>query len=51
LGNPQTSKVFAEIKPRVIKQLPIRTINFDDPTEKAQHDKLVSLVDDMLAGL
>jgi hypothetical protein len=35
LGNPQTSKVFAEIKPRVIKQLPIRTINFDDPAEKA----------------
>jgi len=48
LGNPQTSKVFAEIKPRVIKQLPIRTINFDDPTEKAQHDKLLALVESML---
>jgi hypothetical protein len=48
LGNPQTSKVFAEIKPRVIKQLPIRTINFDDPTEKVQHNKLVALVESML---
>jgi hypothetical protein len=33
---------------RFIKQLPIRTINFDDPTEKVQHDKLVALVDSML---
>ncbi len=48
LGNPQTSKVFAEIKPRVIKQLPIRTIDFTNPAEKAQHDKLVALVDNML---
>ncbi|MBE9593457.1 MAG: restriction endonuclease subunit M, partial [Proteobacteria bacterium] len=31
-----------------IEQLLIRTINFNDPTEKAQHDKLVALVDTML---
>jgi len=31
-----------------IEQLPIRTINFDNPTEKAQHDKLVALVENML---
>jgi len=48
LGNPQTSKVFAEIKPRVIKQLPIYRVDLTDLTEKAQHDKLVSLVDTML---
>jgi hypothetical protein len=48
LGNPQTSKVFAEIKPRVIKQLPIYRVDLTDPTEKAQHDKLVALVDNML---
>jgi hypothetical protein len=29
-------------------QLPIRTIDFSDPAEKVQHDKLVSLVDNML---
>jgi hypothetical protein len=31
-----------------IEQLPIRTINFDDPAEKAQHDKLVALVESIL---
>jgi hypothetical protein len=33
---------------RFIEQLPIPTIDFSNPTEKAQHDKLVSLVDNML---
>jgi hypothetical protein len=31
-----------------VKQIPIRTIDFDDHIEKAQHDKLVALVDTML---
>ncbi|RCV62891.1 Type I restriction-modification system, DNA methylase subunit [Methanophagales archaeon] len=31
-----------------IEQLPILTINFDDPATKAQHDKLVALVENML---
>nr|QNO47127.1 hypothetical protein ANPEMHCN_00006 [Methanosarcinales archaeon ANME-2c ERB4] len=31
-----------------IEQLPIRTIDFSNPEEKVQHDKLVSLVDNML---
>ncbi|MCJ7584820.1 MAG: BREX-1 system adenine-specific DNA-methyltransferase PglX [Anaerolineales bacterium] len=30
-------------------QLPIRAINFSDPAEKAAHDKMVSLVEQMLA--
>jgi len=30
------------------EKLPIRTIDFNNPTEKAIHDKLVSLVDHML---
>ncbi len=34
---------------RFIKNLPIRPINFSDPAEKAQHDKMVSLVERMLA--
>ena len=33
----------------VIKQFPIRTINFSDPAEKAAHDKMVSLVERMLS--
>ncbi len=31
-----------------MEQLPIRTIDFNNPSEKAIHDKLVSLVDRML---
>lgn len=34
---------------KVIRNIPIRTINFSDPAEKAQHDKMVSLVEAMLA--
>ena len=33
---------------RFIKQLPIRTIDFNNPSEKAIHDRLISLVDGML---
>ena len=39
---------FPKLNPNDIKQLPIRTINFDDPEEVAQHDKLVALVGNML---
>jgi hypothetical protein len=31
-----------------MKILPIRTIDFSSPAEKAQHDKLVALVESML---
>ncbi len=34
---------------RFIKNLPIRTINFNDTVEKSAHDKIVSLVESMLA--
>jgi len=33
---------------REFEILPIHTINFDDPTEKAMHDKMVALVENML---
>jgi hypothetical protein len=29
--------------------LPVRTIDFSDPDDKARHDRIVSLVDSMLA--
>ena len=32
-----------------LSQLPIRTINFDDPADVAHHDKMVALVEQMLA--
>jgi hypothetical protein len=31
-----------------IEQLPIQTIDFDNPTEKKQYDQMVSLVERML---
>jgi hypothetical protein len=46
--NPEKGEALAEIKKQHLGQLPIRTINFSDPTEKAQHDKLVTLVETML---
>ena len=33
---------------RFIEQIPIRTIDFDDPTDKARHDRLVAMVENML---
>jgi hypothetical protein len=33
---------------RYIRHLPIRTINFADPTDVARHDRMVSLVTQML---
>lgn len=32
-----------------ISRVPIRAINFNDPAEKSAHDKMVSLVESMLA--
>ena len=48
LINPQTRKIFAEIKPSAIRQLPIYTPNLDDLKDKARHDRMVSLVQTML---
>jgi hypothetical protein len=39
---------FPKLNPNDIKQLPIPAIDFSNPTEKAQHDKLVALVENML---
>jgi len=39
---------FQKILIRDCRRLPIHTIDFSNPDEKAQHDKLVSLVDNML---
>ena len=39
---------YFEYKPMYIELLPIRTIDFNNPAEKAIHDKLASLVDRIL---
>jgi len=41
-------EVFPKLNPKDIKQMPIRPINFDDPGDKAKHDKMVALVERML---
>jgi hypothetical protein len=33
----------------ILKEFPIRNINFSDPADKARHDKMVALVERMLA--
>lgn len=40
---------FIEAKPFYVEQLPIRTIDFDNPVDKSLHDRMVTLVEQMLA--
>jgi adenine-specific DNA-methyltransferase len=46
--NPEKGEALAEVKATNVKQLPIRRIDFDKPTEKKMHDDLAALVDKML---
>ena len=46
--NPEKGEALAEVKRTNVARLPISAIDFSSPTEKAQHDKLVGLVDSML---
>jgi type I restriction-modification system DNA methylase subunit len=48
MSNKMLTQSFPRISVGDLKKLPIRTIDFSNPTEKAQHDKLVALVDNML---
>jgi hypothetical protein len=45
----EQARVFPEVKPVQLFKLPIRIFNFSDATEKARHDRLVALVEKMLA--
>lgn len=45
----QIESGYYSFEARFIRATPIRPINFDDPADKARHDKLVSLVERMLA--
>jgi len=42
------NKVFAKVLATNLKKLPIPIINFCNPLEKSQHDKMVALVEQML---
>ena len=41
-------RTFSEIQAQQVGQLPIRTIDFSDPNDKARHDRMVELVETML---
>ena len=45
---PEKGRLFAEIKKVNLDKLPIKVIDFSNPSEKSQHDRLVSLVNNML---
>ena len=47
--NSDFKTLFPKIKKSQIENIPIRTINFDDATERGQHDRIVALVERMLA--
>ena len=44
----EKGRVLAQVKPTILEQLPIRTIDFSDPMDKARHDRMVQFVEQML---
>lgn len=46
--NPEKGEALAQVKKMHVEQLPIRTIDFNEPAEKKRHDDLVTLVKSML---
>ena len=49
-NNLKKGDTFPEVRIYSLNSLPIRTIDFSNPTEKAAHDKMVELVEKMLDG-
>lgn len=48
--NPKAQKgLFPKVLVSDLKKLPVRTIDFSDPVGKARHDRMVELVEQMLA--
>jgi hypothetical protein len=39
---------YFAVNKQALERLPIRTINFADPADKARHDKIVTLMERML---
>ncbi len=44
----EAGRVLAQVKPTVLIQLPIRTIDFSDKKDVKRHDRMVALVEQML---
>jgi type I restriction-modification system DNA methylase subunit/predicted type IV restriction endonuclease len=45
----EKGRVLAQVKPTILEQLPIRNIDFSNTIEKKMHDRMVQLVEQMLA--
>jgi TaqI-like C-terminal specificity domain len=45
---PEKGKAFAEVKAINVKQLPIKNIDFKNPTQKKTHDEIVNYVETLL---
>jgi predicted nucleic acid-binding Zn-ribbon protein len=43
------ARSFPRLSVGDLKKLPVRTINFSDPADKARHDRMVALVEQMLS--
>jgi len=46
--NPEKGEALAQVKKRHVEQLPIRIIDFSNPTDRQRHDRMVQLVQRML---
>jgi len=49
VSNKMVAQSFPRLSVGDVKKLPVRTINFSDPADKARHDKMVALVEQMLS--
>lgn len=45
----EEGRALAQVKPTLLATLPIRTIDFTNPSERLRHNRLVALADKMLA--
>jgi type I restriction-modification system DNA methylase subunit len=45
----EKGRVLAQVKPTILERLPIRSIDFTNPNDKSNHDRMVQLVDQMLS--
>lgn len=49
VSNKMVARSFPRLSVGDVKKLPIRTIDFSDPADKARHDRMVALVEQMLS--
>jgi type I restriction-modification system DNA methylase subunit len=47
--NPEKGEALAQVKKNHVEELPIHAINFLDPSDVSRHDRIVTLVEQMLA--